>query len=61
MRMNTVRVGLLACLLAVPLAAAAQTDYVVTAPGWGSAQSAAVAAAGGTVVFGHDGAGVAVV
>lgn len=61
MRMNTIRVGLMACLLAVPLAAAAQTDYVVTAPGWGTAQAAAVTAAGGTVVFGHDGAGVAVV
>lgn len=62
MRMNFVRVGLIASLLAVPFTAAAQeSDYVVTASGWGAAEAAAVAAAGGSVVFGHDGAGVAVV
>jgi len=62
MRMNSVRVGLIACLLAIPFTAAAQdSDYVVTAARWGEAQAAAVAAAGGTVVFSHDGAGLAVV
>lgn len=39
----------------------AQTSYVLYAPGWGSNQNAAVAAAGGEVRFSHDGAGVAVV
>ena len=62
MRMQIVRAGLTALLAAVPLTAAAQdSDYVVSASGWGAAQAAAVAAAGGTVVFGHNGAGVAVV
>ena len=62
MRNICVRFGLLAILAAVPLTAAAQdSDYIVTASGWGSVQAAAVSAAGGTVVFGHNGAGVAVV
>lgn len=61
MRMSSVSVGLVVGLLAVPFTAAAQgSDYVVTAARWGAAQAAAVAAAGGSVVFGHDGAGVAV-
>lgn len=51
----------LGAMLMAPLAAQAQQDYVVRANRWGAAQAAAVAAAGGTVVFGHDGAGVAVV
>src|SRR5262245_33320375 len=56
------RIGLVALLVSVPLTAAAQdSDYIVTSPRWGAAQAEAVAAAGGTVVFGHDGAGVAVV
>jgi subtilisin family serine protease len=37
-------------LISAPLFAA---DYVVTAPKWGKAQSAAVAAAGGTVTYSH--------
>src|SRR5204863_9227750 len=62
MRMQVIRVCVVAFLAAVPMTAAAQSsDYIVTASGWGSAQAAAVAAAGGTVVFGHNGAGVAVV
>jgi subtilisin family serine protease len=62
MRMKCVRVFVVTCLLAVPLTAAAQnSDYIVTASQWGAAQTAAVTAAGGSVVFGHDGAGVAVV
>ena len=62
MRIHSVRAGLIACLLAAPLTAAAQnSEYVVSAARWGSSQAAAVEAAGGTVVFGHDGAGVAVV
>ncbi len=35
--------------------------YVLHAPAWGAKQDAAVAKAGGTVTFSHDGAGVAVV
>jgi subtilisin family serine protease len=35
--------------------------YVLHAPAWGARQDAAVAKAGGTVAFSHDGAGVAVV
>ncbi|MEW6323506.1 MAG: S8 family serine peptidase [Acidobacteriota bacterium] len=41
-------------------AAAQEQTYVLTANGWSAAQTAAVAEAGGTVVFSHDGAGVAV-
>ena len=59
---HAVRMVLVGVMLAAPLAAAAQdADYVVTASRWGAAQAAAVEAAGGTVLFGHDGAGVAVV
>jgi subtilisin family serine protease len=62
MRMHCVRIYLVTLLAAVPLTASAQeTEYVVTAGHWGSAQAAAVSAAGGTVVFDHAGAGVAVV
>ena len=62
MRMYLLRAGLAAFLSAVPLAVSAQnSDYIVSAAGWGPAQNAAVVAAGGTVVFGHSGAGVAVV
>jgi len=35
--------------------------YVLHAPAWGAKQDAAVAKAGGTVTFRHDGAGVAIV
>jgi lantibiotic leader peptide-processing serine protease len=59
---HAVRMVLVGVMVAAPLAAAAQdADYVVTASRWGAAQAAAVEAAGGTVLFGHDGAGVAVV
>ena len=62
MRIHAIRLTLLALLAAVPLTAAAQdTDYIVTAAGWGAAQAAAVSNAGGSVVFSHAGAGVAVV
>lgn len=43
------------------LAGAEPKTYVVSASRWGAAQNAAVAAAGGQVVFQHDGAGLAVV
>jgi hypothetical protein len=40
MRKLSIRICLTAFLAAVPLAAAAQeTDYVVSAPGWGAAQA----------------------
>jgi lantibiotic leader peptide-processing serine protease len=62
MRMHWVRLGFFVLFTAVPLTAFAQTsDYIVSATGWGAAQADAVAAAGGSVVFGHHGAGVAVV
>jgi subtilisin family serine protease len=62
MKTLALRAGFFVCLAAVPLAASAQSaDYIVTASRWTTAQVDAVAAAGGTVVFGHDGAGVAVV
>ena len=44
--------------LAVPAAASA-ADFVLTAPKWGRAQDAAVAAAGGTVLWSHRGTGIA--
>ena len=51
----------IAVLALLPAAALAQEQtYVLTASGWGAAQAAAVEAASGTVVFGHDGAGVGV-
>src|SRR6185369_2266105 len=37
-----------------------QQTYVLTGSKWGAAQEEAVRQAGGTVVFGHDGAGVGV-
>lgn len=42
-------------------AQATPRTYVVNAPHWGQDQAAAVAAAGGSVDFSHDGAGLAVV
>jgi subtilisin family serine protease len=58
-RVSTALVTVLA--LAGSSAAFAQDQFVLTAPAWGEAQNRAVAAAGGTVTFSHDGAGVAVV
>jgi len=52
-----------AACLALPLVGAgwaAADDYVLTAGQWGSAQTAAVAAAGGTVKWAHGEAGVGV-
>jgi subtilisin family serine protease len=51
----------LAALFAATTTGAQAATYVLHAPSWGKAQAAAVAAAGGTVKFSHDGAGVAVV
>jgi subtilisin family serine protease len=56
----TVSVVALLTALILPSAALAQQSYVLTANAWGPDQAAAVAAAGGTVAFGHDGAGVGV-
>src|SRR6188768_4108355 len=62
MRMHLARLSFLTILAAVPVTAAAQSsDYVVTAAEWGPAQASAVVDSGGTVVFAHAGAGVAVV
>lgn len=49
----------LALLVVLPLAASAD-NYVLTASKWGKAQNDAVAAAGGTVVWSHGGAGIGV-
>lgn len=46
-------------LLVLPAAASA-ADYVLTAGHWGQAQSSAVEAAGGTVVWSHGGTGIGV-
>lgn len=46
-------------VLALPVAAAAD-QYVLTAGKWGQAQNAAVAAAGGTVVWSHGATGIGV-
>ena len=56
-----VRVSL-ALILAVGITgvAQAQDQYVLTASRWGAAQTEAVTAAGGTVTFSHDAAGLAV-
>ena len=59
MKLTSSVIALLAAL-SLPSAALAQQTYVLTAREWGPAQAAAVAVAGGTVVFGHDGAGVGV-
>lgn len=59
MKLTASVVALLA-VLSLPSAALAQQTYVLTANGWGPDQAAAVSAAGGTVVFGHAGAGVGV-
>lgn len=57
-----VRVALISVIaLSSAAAASAQDQYVVTAARWSSAQQKAVIDAGGTIVFAHDGAGVAVV
>lgn len=56
----TAPVFALLAVLCLPAFALAQQTYVLTARAWGPAQVAAVQAAGGTVVFGHDGAGVAI-
>ncbi len=37
-----------------------EQTYILTASKWGAKQQAAVSAAGGTMVFGHDGAGIGV-
>jgi subtilisin family serine protease len=47
--------------ITVPVAAVAQSQYVVEASSWGPEQDRAVADAGGVVLFSHRGAGVAVV
>ena len=49
-----------AALCAATAGGTQAATYVLHAPNWGAKQSAAVAKAGGTVVFSHDGAGVAV-
>ena len=61
MRIRLTLAAALGVLLVTPLAALAQQDYVVSASRWGASQTAAVEAAGGTVVFSHDGSGVAMV
>jgi subtilisin family serine protease len=48
-------------LALAPLAAIAAPNYVLTAPNWSSKQTAAVQAAGGTVVFSHGQAGIGIV
>jgi subtilisin family serine protease len=48
-------------LALAPLAAVADPSYVLTAPNWSSKQTAAVQAAGGTVVYSHGQAGVGIV
>jgi subtilisin family serine protease len=64
MRMGTgtSRVGVFAAVAALATAfvpgAASAGDYVLMASKWGSAQSAAVAAAGGSVTFAHGKAGI---
>ncbi|MES1242196.1 MAG: S8 family serine peptidase [Acidobacteriota bacterium] len=53
---------LCAGLLALaPLAATADPNYVLTAPNWGAKQTAAVQAAGGTVLYSHGQAGIGLV
>lgn len=59
MKLTASVVALLAGL-GLPATALAQQTYVISARAWGAAQAAAVEAAGGAVVFGHDGAGVGV-
>jgi len=51
----------LATLGALMAMGAQASQYVLQAPKWGATQQAAVAKAGGTVKFSHDGAGMAVV
>ncbi|MGE0041943.1 MAG: S8 family serine peptidase [Vicinamibacterales bacterium] len=62
MRIRIASVAALCAMLLGPSSFSAQEapgQFVLTASGWGAAQDAAVAAAGGAVVFSHDGAGVA--
>lgn len=60
MRTSWIAAAALVGVAALPPSATAQDQtYVLTAPQWGDAQAAAVADAGGTVTFSHDGAGVA--
>ncbi|MGE3274869.1 MAG: S8 family serine peptidase [Vicinamibacterales bacterium] len=59
-RFGAVLVALAAATMTPGIVQAQGQDYVLTANGWGAAQQAAVAAAGGQVVFSHAGAGVAV-
>jgi subtilisin family serine protease len=48
-------------IFAASAVTAQAATYVLHAPAWGAKQNAAVAKAGGTVTFSHDGAGVAIV
>jgi len=58
--MHAVKLAVAGVFAASAVTAQAAT-YVLHAPAWGAKQNAAVARAGGTVQFSHDGAGVAVV
>jgi subtilisin family serine protease len=49
---------LLAIAVLLPATATAQDDYVLVASKWGAKQTAAVEAAGGTVVYGHGDSGI---
>jgi lantibiotic leader peptide-processing serine protease len=59
-RSALIAIAVAVAILVLPLAAAAD-QYVLTAGKWGAKQSNAVAAAGGTVVWSHGGAGIGVV
>ena len=58
--MRGIKIAVAGVFAASTVAANAAT-YVLHAPAWGAKQEAAVAKAGGTVSYSHDGAGVAVV
>jgi len=58
MKTSKLAVAVLGALMSMSASAA---QYVLSAPKWGASQEAAVAKAGGTVKFSHDGAGMAVV
>lgn len=60
MRRNSV-LFMAGVLALAPLAAVADPNYVLTAPNWGSKQTEAVQAAGGTVVFAHGQSGIGLV
>lgn len=53
MGMRFFAMGAVATASLLSVASAAAKDYMVSAPAWGAAQAAAVAAAGGTVQFSH--------